>query len=178
MQTVKAEDIRWSADCQGEWLNIRYPAPKALLEGLEPGKEYDVDIVPHRKKRSNNANRMYWSIAGLLAQKLNIPVDEVYQHHIQDMSVYNVVCYMDETEDAMRRMWCKGHDGRAFVVLGPTGTQPGWSFARAYFGSSDFDTAQMSRLIDNLLQDCKDQGVDVPPSDKIQALLKEWKPST
>ena len=29
----------------------------------------------------------------------------------------------------------------------------------AYYGSSDFDNAQMSRLIDNCIEDCKSVGV-------------------
>lgn len=174
MQTVKAEDFRWSVDGQGEWLSIKYPSPRNLLDGLEAGKEYDVEIKPHKKKRSLDANAMYWSVAALLAQKLNIPVDEVYRHHIHDMSIYQQFCIEEKAVDAMARQWCSGHYGRMLEVKAPSRDHDGYVWVHAYYGSSDFDTAEMSRLIDNLLQDCKDQGVEVPPPQRIQSLLDEW----
>ena len=43
-----------------------------------------------------------------------------------------------------------------------------------YYGSSTFDTRQMSRLIDNLIQDAKAVGIETMPPDKLAALLGEW----
>lgn len=44
----------------------------------------------------------------------------------------------------------------------------------AYHGSSTYDTAQMSRLIDNIVQDCKALGIETMTPDKLSILKEEW----
>ena len=44
----------------------------------------------------------------------------------------------------------------------------------AYYGSSDFDRREMSRLIDNIIQDCKAVGVETLPPDKLALLKEDW----
>ena len=43
-----------------------------------------------------------------------------------------------------------------------------------YSGSSEFDTAQMSRLIDNIVQDAKALGIETMPPKDLDALLEHW----
>ena len=43
-----------------------------------------------------------------------------------------------------------------------------------YYGSSSFNTKQMSRLIDGVVQDCKACGIETKPQQEIDSLLKEW----
>lgn len=43
-----------------------------------------------------------------------------------------------------------------------------------YYGSSTFDTRQMSRMIDNLIQDARSVGIETMAPDKLAALLGEW----
>ena len=44
----------------------------------------------------------------------------------------------------------------------------------AYHGSSVYDTKQMSRLIDNLVQDCKEIGIETLPPEKLSLLVEDW----
>ena len=43
-----------------------------------------------------------------------------------------------------------------------------------YYGSSTYDTAQMSLLIDMVVQDCKDQNIETLPPDKLAGMMEEW----
>jgi hypothetical protein len=43
-----------------------------------------------------------------------------------------------------------------------------------YYGSSIYDSNQMSRLIDNLVSDCKDLGIETLPPEKLAAMTQEW----
>ena len=45
---------------------------------------------------------------------------------------------------------------------------------RAYYGSSRYNTRQMSRLIDSIVQDCKDLGIETLPPEKLAAMKEEW----
>ena len=44
----------------------------------------------------------------------------------------------------------------------------------AYYGSSSFNTKQMSRLIDGLVQDCRDSGIETKTQAEINSLLESW----
>lgn len=43
----------------------------------------------------------------------------------------------------------------------------------AYYGSSSYNSKQMSKLIDDLVQDCQAVGIETKPIEEINALLKE-----
>ena len=41
-------------------------------------------------------------------------------------------------------------------------------------GSSDYDTAQMSRLIEIIIQECKAQGIETMTPRELDALVSRW----
>ena len=51
---------------------------------------------------------------------------------------------------------------------------PGCVTVLAYYGSSDFDKEQMSRLIDNIVQDCRAVGIETLPPDKLAGMMEAW----
>ena len=43
-----------------------------------------------------------------------------------------------------------------------------------YYGSSTYDTAQMTRLINNIVEDCKAQGIETRTPEEIENMLNLW----
>ena len=43
-----------------------------------------------------------------------------------------------------------------------------------YYGSSSFNSKQMSRLINDLVEDCKEVGIETKPQAEINSLLESW----
>lgn len=170
-----ADGFRWSADAEGEWLCIRTPAARNILESLEPGKKYDFEVKPHREKRSLDANAYCWVLIGKLSAKLGIPPKEVYRQYIPDVGGnYHVIPIREELLDAWDKQWTDGHDGRLTVDMGPCRTAKGYHNIKTYFGSSDYDTRQMSRLIDLIVQDCKERGIETLTPKELDAMKSRW----
>ena len=46
---------------------------------------------------------------------------------------------------------------------------------RAYYGSSQYNTKQMARLIDAVVEDCKSLEIETLPPDKLAAMKEEWR---
>lgn len=44
----------------------------------------------------------------------------------------------------------------------------------AYYGSSSFNSKQMSRLINDLIEECKQVGIETKPQAEIDSLLRSW----
>ena len=170
-----ADSFRWSEDSDGQWLSIRTAGARKICESIEPGKQYDVEVKEHRKKRSLDANAYCWVLIGKLAAKLRISPNEVYRQYIQDIGGnYTIVPVKEDRADHWERIWCSGHVGRMVKDLGPCRTLDGYHNIMSYIGSSDYDTAQMSRLIDLIVQDCKEQGIETLSEEKLAAMNEEW----
>lgn len=44
----------------------------------------------------------------------------------------------------------------------------------AYYGSSSFNSKQMSRLINDVVEDCKVYGIETKTPEEIKSLLESW----
>ena len=170
-----ADSFRWSEDSDGQWLSIRTSGARKICESIEPCKQYDVEVKEHREKRSLDANAYCWVLIGKLSSKLHIAPAEVYRQYIQDIGGnYTIVPVKESKIKHWERIWCSGHIGRMVKDMGPCRGLDGYHNIMSYIGSSDYDTAQMSRLIDLIVQDCKAQGIETLTPDKLDAMKVKW----
>ena len=52
---------------------------------------------------------------------------------------------------------------------------PGYKKVRTYFGSSSYDTREMSVLINSIVDDCKEQGIETMTPDELKSMVEAWK---
>lgn len=133
---------------------------------------YDADIKRHREKRSLDANAYYWKLCGDLARAIGEKPEDIYLRHIKDIGNYSTLCVQEKALADFKQKWTSGHLGR-FIETRESKIH-GCVTVLAYYGSSDFDRSQMSRLIDNLIQDCEAVGVETLPPDKVAFLKEDW----
>lgn len=144
----------------------------ALYDELH-GKDLSIKIGKYRPKRSNDANAYCWVLIGKLAEKLNIPKDEIYRNAIKQIGGnYEVVCVRDAALEKLCGGWRRNGIGWQ------TDTMPskieGCTNVLLYYGSSTYDTASMSRLVDFIVEACKEQGIETRTPDEIANMLSLW----
>lgn len=145
-------------------------------------KEIDISIKQHRKKRSLDANAYYWQLLSQMAEILK--VSKPYMHNyllrkygqvelFDGKAVYIVV---PDTEDAEKRA-----DESETYHLKPTSQvkhgRDGMMY-RTYMmlkGSSEYDTREMSVLIDGLVSEAKELGLETLPPDEIARMKEQWR---
>lgn len=173
MERVKASAFRWTMDAAGDWLCIQTGKARKILDELKSGKDYDVEIKEHREKRSLDANAYFWVLADRLAEKTQIPKTDIYRSYIREIGGNNeTVCIPDKGVDKLRREWERNGDG--WLTSTMPSKLPGCTNVVLYYGSSTYDTAQMSRLIDMAVQDCAEQGIETLPPEKLAGMMEEW----
>ena len=150
-------------------LSTTDPAARRMVYEFKPG-EYEILLA--KKKRSNDANSLYWELCGRLARAVNEPPEEVYKRHIRDIGNYEVLCVQDKAVENFTKHWCDNHLGR--MVETRASKIAGCTTVLAYYGSSDFDKAQMSRLTDNCIQDCRALDIETLPPWQLEGLLSQW----
>ena len=132
---------------------------REMFEELHGGL-IDVQIKKHYKKRSLDANALCWYMIDQIAAKAHKKKSEVYREAIRDIGgVSTVVCTLDENVDAIIKSWVSRGEG--WQAIASPSKLPGCSNLTLICGSSVYDSAQMSSLIDSLIQDA--ESLDIPP---------------
>lgn len=110
-----------------------------------------------------------------LAAAMHLKPVEVYRQQIVGIGDnYTPMCVREKDVQRFISSWERNGLGWIVQDLGASQV-PGCRNLAAYHGSSVYDTAQMSRLIDNIVQDCKSiGGIETLPPEKLALLKEEW----
>lgn len=175
-----AEELMFTeAKLEAGWLMLRplkteMGKAMALVRKMKP-KVYDLTVKEHRKKRSLDANAYAWVLIGKLADAMRVPPTIVYINAIQNIGGnYEIVPIRDEAVDKFIEVWKKNGLGWPCVDMGRSKI-PGYRNIRAYYGSSTYDSRQMSVLIDSLIQDCKALDIETLSEEKLSAMMEGWR---
>ncbi len=161
------------AKLENGWLCLKTQPSDALkwLVKFKAGKQYDIKET--RPKRSMDANAYLWTLLDKLSAELGVPKEELYQRQIKQIGgVSTVLCVQNKAVERFRKEWESRGIGWQTETI-PIRTE-GCTGVIAYFGSSSYDTKQMSRLIDSIVTDCQSIGIETRPQEDIDSMLKEW----
>ena len=140
-------------------------------------KAGEYEIKPVKKKRSLDANALMWTFCEKIAKKIGSTKEDVYREQVRQVGVYYPLPIREEAVKEFQSIWStKGIGWFADEV--DDSKLPGYKLCFAYAGSSTYDTEQMSRLIDNLLQDALALDIETKPQEEIENLLREWRKET
>ena len=136
-------------------------------------KAGNYEIERKKKKRSTDANAYFFTLADKLAERLNIPKTEIYRNYIKEIGgVSETVCVKNEAVDKLCEGW--KHNGLGWQTDTVPSKINGCTNVILYYGSSTYNTEQMSRLIDMIVEDCKVQGIETRTPDEIANMLSLW----
>lgn len=144
-----------------------------LYEELQ-GRELSVELKPYREKRSKNANAFMWELCGRIADATRLGAVEIYRSEVQQMGIYKDICFHKDSDGrTMATIWNARGIGWMAERLDYEPDGEGATY-RFWYGSSVYNTEQMARLIDNLVQDCEALGIDCSTEQERSLLLQNW----
>lgn len=174
MRQLQFDKCRWQMDDSGSWLCLRTDrnaAVKVCAEA-EEGKTYEATIKPYKERRSLNANSYLWVLLDKIAQVIRSSKEEVYLSYIKQYGVFRDFNLPEDEAKTLRVAW---------EMLGR-----GWQtelvdydddnvIIRFYYGSSQYTTRQMSRLIDMVVEDARSLGIETMTPQELSRLKEGWK---
>lgn len=132
--------------------------------------DVNVEIKKWREPRSRDANAYAWVLIDKIAAVLSIDKAEVYREAIREIGgVSDTVCVQDVAVQKLCEGW--EHNGIGWQTETFPSKIEGCTNVVLYYGSSTYDTKQMSLLIDHLVTEAKALGVETMPLDKLAVLL-------
>ena len=142
-----------------------YEDKKILTIELNKGEEIEVK----RRKRSKNSNSYFWTLLQQLCEELNLDVIQEYKDRVKALGIFrqweidskNVPTFIKMWEDKGIAWFCE--------IVEEIGNK---TIINAYYGSSSYNSKQMSVLIDNLVQDCNSVGIQTMSDEEIKELIR------
>lgn len=144
------------------------------LEEIKDNK-ISIEIKKYRKPRSLDANKYFWKLLQEVCEYKDIDTIEDYKRRVKELGIFKQFKIMTQDVKTFEKIWtdrgiawfCEISDTE---YIGDTE----FKIINAYYGSSSYNSKQMSRLIDNLVQDCKAAGIETKSDAEINSLLESW----
>lgn len=145
----------------------------SYVDTLKDEKEYIIEVKEKKPLRSLDANALAWVLMDKLAEKLNIEKTEIYKQYIKEIGgVSDIVCVLEKAADKLCEVW--ESKGIGFQTERMPSKMPKCVNVVLYYGSSTYDTAQMSRLLDMIIADCKQYDIPTYDANDLESMLKAW----
>lgn len=152
---------------------------ESVLQEIEKYKnsKLSIKVQKYRKKRSLDANSYMWKLIELLSIKTGIPRKEIYIDCLYKYGSFTFIPLRKKdiclAEDYYRIVRERGSQ----KVTDENGNVAELHILQCWKGSSKYDSKEMSRLIDGVLDECRIQGIPesefLTPNQKAE-LLDKW----
>ena len=141
----------------------------ALKEIIARGKPLAVELKQYRKRRSLDANSCMWAILGQMAAVLGTSKDELYIEMLDRYGVYTHIVVKPEVVERVKQEWRTVRELGEVTINGKTGIQ-----LQTFFGSSTYNSKEFSVLLDGVISEAKEIGVEVISESEKALLIEEW----
>ena len=146
---------------------------KLMVDEMRGYEKLSIEVKPFKARRSLDANAYCWVLIDKLAEKLGESKEAVYRQYITNIGGNSeVVCVKDHAVDRLCAGW--NRNGIGWVTETFDSKLEGCTNVILYYGSSVYDSAQMARLLDLIIQDCKEQGIPTETPSEIARLKSMW----
>lgn len=151
----------------------------AMFDELHDCEKLSINIGKYKEKRSNDANAYFWVLCGKLAAKTKQNKVDIYRELIRGIGDnFEILPIRNDAVDRFVTNWSLDSNGKKRLgwicdILGESKLE-GYTNVCAYYGSSTYDTKQMSDLIDSIIIECKEQGIQTMTPDQIAEMKARW----
>lgn len=143
-----------------------------LLQEYDDLKDLEmlsIEIKKYRARRSLDANAYCWVLIDKIAENQCVTKEEVYREAIRSIGGNSeIVCVKDSAVERLCEGWRRNGIGWQTDTF--QSKLDGCTNVILYYGSSVYDTKQMSLLLENLIQDCKALGIQTETPEAIERM--------
>jgi hypothetical protein len=144
---------------------------------LEQNKETKYELKEYKEKRGLKANAYCWLLCDKIAKELCkegqvVTKDSIYQDAIMQIGTFEPMIVEEKAFENFKRVWCR--QGLGFLVQ-EVSRKDKCVKIHCYYGSSTYNTKEMSLLIQLLVDLAKSLNIETKSDKEIESLLKEWK---
>ena len=179
LNDIQFDKAKWQVDSEGLWFCQRVirqheiHVKRFVAEMKE--KIYTLSVKLFREKRSLDANAYAWVLMNKLAEAIadNVTSEDVYREFVRKIGPKEILPVRDIAVERFMRDWeCKGK-GWVCEVIGKSKIE-GYTNVIAYYGSSTYDSKEMSMFIDAIVEECKEYNIPTDTPEQIAKMKELW----
>ena len=151
-------------------LSINERSALQEIDSIKDCEKLAIKAVKYRAKRSLDANALLWAMCTEIAGVVNSSKDDVYESMLQKYG------YLQKDEEGYIVITVKANEDISKI--------PGhWKFYKSndifssYLmikGTSEYDTAEMAKFLDRVIEEAVELGIAPPTSKEMQRALEQW----
>lgn len=130
----------------------------------------EAEIKPLNNKRSCNANSYMWVLCDKIAEAIHATKEEVYKEAIRHVGIFQDVACTAQGLPALIETWTSR--GIGWIVDTFDSKLQGCKRVRLYTGSHLYDTKQMTRLVDYIVEEAKNLGIETMTPQELKQMLE------
>ena len=137
--------------------------------------EFEVVIKRKRRvKRSISANAYLWVLLDQIGCFIRSTKEEIYRECVRSVGPMSMVSIKKEGFEKFRSAWGQQGMGWFCDIIG-NHPQEGMIDVACYYGSSSYDSREMARLLDFVVDEAKMCGIETIPPKELERMKQEWK---
>lgn len=175
----RAQKIEMSMDVLADTYTVSFTTKdKSIIEPFGKMKDVSdirVKAVRWRNRRSIDANNYMWELLSEMAPLLHTTKDELYIQKLYEHGSFMYLPGTDEDMEHLKNVFRIVINRGDTVLTTPSGKQMKMHQLQCYKGSSLYDTLEMSRLIDGVVEDAKELGIDTMTPNELREMKERWK---
>lgn len=141
-----------------------------MLTGYDDIKDLeklDIEIKPYRDKRSLNANAYAWKLITEIGNVLHVSKEEIYLLMLKRYGQSQMISVLAEIPlCGYIKYYSEAGESTLNGKL--------FKHYKVYKGSSEFDKAEMAILIDGIVSEAKELGIQTETPDNIEKMKSLW----
>lgn len=159
--TGKLESITrdWQTDKLLLTFSVNELSAANEVSNIQSCEKLNIKAVKYREKRSLDANAM------------TPPADkwDIYLLMLKRYGKFTYICVKPNVVEAVKAQWRECEVVGEVNINGQKAVQ-----MLCYFGSSTYDTKEFSRLLDGVISEMKEMGLEAPASEEMRRALEQW----
>jgi len=144
-----------------------------LKEIIAKGKELSVELKQYRVKRSLDSNSYCWILCQKIAEVIHSTKELVYKKVIKDVGQFELMPIKNEAVERWQKVWESKGMGWFSEVLEDSKLE-GYKKIVSYYGSSCYDVREMCVLINEIVAQCKELGIETISSNELERMKSAW----
>ena len=144
-----------------------------LREILGKGKMLSVEIKQYHPDRSKDANSYCWALCQKIAESIRNTKEFVYQTAIKRVGQFDIRPIRNDAVESHVERWSKIGLGWYAGIVGES-KLAGYTNVISYYGSSTYNSKEMAILIDEIISECRELGIECMTENEKNLLIGEW----
>lgn len=128
-------------------------AIKQIADELDKESTYNFEVSKPSKRKTLDQNAYLWVLCDRIAERIHTTKEDVYKGIIRDVGTHDILCIQNQAVERFCDNWSK--KGLGWFCETVASQLPNCTNVICYYGTSCYDRAEMSIVIDEIVTEAK-----------------------